>query len=205
VHIAEGVLSAPVLLTGAGLTAGGVAIGLWRMDYERIPKVAILSSCFFVASLVHMPVGPSSAHLTLGGLLGLLLGWAAFPAMLVGLFLQAMLFGFGGLTALGVNTLNVALPAVMCHYVWRFGLRLRIGPRFVPAVAGGFLAGALTILMTAVMTAAALALSGPAFGEPAKWIVAFHLPLAIIEGLVTVSVVGFLERVRPELLAVRRL
>ncbi len=49
--------------------------------------------------------------------MGLLLGWPAFPAILVGLFLQALLFQFGGLTVLGVNTFNVAVPAVLCFYL----------------------------------------------------------------------------------------
>ncbi|PIP07111.1 MAG: cobalamin biosynthesis protein CbiM, partial [Syntrophobacterales bacterium CG23_combo_of_CG06-09_8_20_14_all_48_27] len=47
-HISEGVLSAPVLVAGALLTVGGTALGLKKMDYERIPEVAVLSSAFFV-------------------------------------------------------------------------------------------------------------------------------------------------------------
>ena len=70
-------------------------------------QVGILSSAFFMASLIHVPIGPSSVHLLLNGIVGLLLGWGAFPAILVGLALQAMFFQFGGITVLGVNTLNV--------------------------------------------------------------------------------------------------
>ena len=112
-HISEGVLSTPVLLSGAALTVVGTAIGLKKMDYDRIPQVAVLSAAFFVASLIHVPIGPSSVHLILNGLLGLLLGWAAFPAILVGLALQALLFQYGGLIVLGVNTFNMAMPAVV--------------------------------------------------------------------------------------------
>ena len=72
-HISEGVLSAPVLTTGAVLAAVGVAVGLKKMDDERVPQVGVLSAAFFVASLIHVPVGPSAAHLVLNGLLGLLL------------------------------------------------------------------------------------------------------------------------------------
>lgn len=46
---------------------------------ESIPKVGVLSSAFFVATLIHVPVGPSSIHLVLNGLMGVMLGWAAFP------------------------------------------------------------------------------------------------------------------------------
>ena len=56
-HISEGVLSTPVLLSGAALTVVGTAIGLKKMDYDRIPQVAVLSAAFFVASLIHVPIG----------------------------------------------------------------------------------------------------------------------------------------------------
>ena len=80
-HISEGVLSAPVLAGGWVLAAAGTAIGLKRLDYDRLMTVAILAAAFFVASLVHVPIGPASVHLILNGLLGVILGFAAFPAI----------------------------------------------------------------------------------------------------------------------------
>ena len=47
-HISEGVLAAPILLTGAALTTAGVTVGLKKMDNDRIPRVAVLTSAFFV-------------------------------------------------------------------------------------------------------------------------------------------------------------
>src|SRR4030042_7022817 len=117
-HISEGVLSAPVLITGAILSVVGVAIGLRKMSYDKIPQVAVLSSAFFIASLIHVPVGPSAAHLVLNGFLGILLGWMAFPSILVALSLQALLFQFGGFTPLGVNTVNMAPPAIIAYYLF---------------------------------------------------------------------------------------
>ena len=57
-HISEGVLSPAVLAGGAALAVAGTAIGLKKLDYEAIPRVAILSAAFFVATLIHVPVGP---------------------------------------------------------------------------------------------------------------------------------------------------
>ena len=84
-HIQEGALSGStegivVLCAGAALAAAGTALGLRKMDYQRVPQVAMLSSAFFVASFIHVPVGPTNVHLVLNGLAGLILGWAAFPA-----------------------------------------------------------------------------------------------------------------------------
>lgn len=77
-HISEGVLSIPVLATGAAVTAAGTIIGLKKLDSEKLVTVALLSSVFFVASLIHVPIGPSSAHLIMSGLMGMLLGWGLF-------------------------------------------------------------------------------------------------------------------------------
>ena len=114
-HISEGVLSAPVLLAGAGGSLAGITIGLKKMDAADVPRVAVLSAAFFVASLIHVPIGPANVHLILNGLAGLVLGWVAFPAIFVGLTLQALLFQYGGITTLGVNTWNMAFPAVVCY------------------------------------------------------------------------------------------
>ncbi len=198
-HISEGLLSAPVLVGGGVLAAGGVAMGLRRLDYERIPHAAVLSSAFFVASLIHVPVMGSSAHLVLNGLCGLILGWVTFPALLVALVLQAQFFGFGGPTVLGVNTVIMALPAVVAYLLFRPVLQAEsTGP--LRAGLFGFLAGALSIALSGVLAAGALRLRGQSFTVAAAAILGAHVPILIVEGLVTAHVVGFLRKVRPELL-----
>jgi cobalt/nickel transport system permease protein len=194
-HISEGVLSAPVLIGGGALTAVGTAIGLKKLDYDRIMTVSILASTFFVASLIHVPLGPGSIHLILNGLLGVILGWSAFPAILIALLLQAIFFQFGGLVVLGVNTFNMAAPAVLCYYLLRPWLRnpkTRAGAAF----AGGF----LSVLLAGLLMALSLALSDSGFLDTAKLVVAAHLPIMIIEGFITMFTVSFLARVQPEIL-----
>ena len=198
-HISEGVLSAPVLAGGWALTAVGTAVGLRRLDYDRLMTVALLASAFFVASLVHVPIGPASVHLILNGLLGAILGFAAFPAICVALLLQAMLFQFGGLTVLGVNTLDMALPAVICYAVFRPLLTASGWRRSLGAFGCGFFA----VLLAGCLTSLALALSGEAFFATAKMILLAHVPIMLLEGVLTVLVVGFLAKVRPEMLRMR--
>jgi cobalt/nickel transport system permease protein len=195
-HISEGVLSPAVLSGSAALAMVGTAIGLKKIDYEAIPRVGILSAAFFVASLIHVPMGPSSVHLLLNGLLGLLLGWAAFPAVLIGLFLQALLFQFGGITVLGVNTLNVALPAVLSFMVFR-GLLRQNG---LSAMFASFACGFTTVLLTALMTAFSLFLTGEGFRQVAELVVLAHIPLMIIEGFITLFCFLFILKVRPEMM-----
>ena len=195
-HISEGILSAPVLLAGAALGAGGVAIGLRKMDYEKIPEVAVLTSVFFVASLVRVPVGPGSVHLVLNGLLGVLLGWMSFPAILVALSLQAVLFQFGGITTLGVNTFNMAAPAVASYYVCRPLIK---NERRLAAVAG-FSAGALGIAGAVALIALCLITTGEEFLNLSKMLAAINIPAVLVEGALTAFIVLFLMKVKPELL-----
>lgn len=196
-HISEGVLSGPVLLGGAGLAVAGTAIGLKKIDYDRIMTVAILSAAFFIASLVHVPIGPANAHLVLSGLLGVILGWAAFPSILVALVLQAVLFQFGGLTVLGLNCFTMAAPAVFCFYVFRPLLIKGNGSKFLAAFGCGFMA----MLLSAVLTAGALALSGGEFVGAAKVLLGAHLPVMLVEGVITGFAYTFLAKVKPEALA----
>jgi cobalt/nickel transport system permease protein len=201
-HIDEGLLatSTPGLLVmgaGAVVAAAGTAIGLRKLDYERMPQTAMLSATFFVASLIHVPLGFTSVHLVLNGLVGLILGWAAFPALLIALGLQAVFFGFGGPMTLGLNTTAMALPAVACYYLLRRGTCARSD---AVATAAAFCAGALAILLSAAIVGVSLLAAGEHFSVIWKLVLLAQLPVAAIEGFVTASVVAFLRKVRPEML-----
>jgi cobalt/nickel transport system permease protein len=194
-HISEGILTAPVLAGGAILTTAGTAVGLKKLDYDRIMTVSLLSAAFFVASLIHVPVGPGSVHLLLGGLLGLILGWSAFPAIVVALALQTIFFQYGGMIVLGVNGFCIAGPAVLCGLLlrpWLAGNRKQ-------QMRAGFLAGCCSMLLSAIFMAAALFLSDHGFLKIATIVLVSHLPVILIEGLITMFVVTFLARVQPEI------
>lgn len=194
-HVPDGILSAPVLAGGAALAAAGVAMGLRRLDDRAIPRTAILSAVFFAGSLIAVPLGPTSVHLVFSGLMGVMLGWAIFPAVLVALALQAVLFGFGGLTALGVTTVVIAAPGALAGALFGPGIRSASQP--AAAMARGALAGALAVLGSAGLLALALILSNGDFAPVARVMVAVYLPLAVVEGVVTAVAVGFLARVQP--------
>lgn len=195
-HIVDGALSNPVVIGGAVAAVGGIAMGLRSLDIDRIPTAGVLSASFFVASLIHVPIGPSSVHLILNGLAGILLGWAAFPALFVGLLLQAVFFGFGGLTVLGVNAVNIAFPAVVAGLLFR--PMIGRGSPLSGAVWGG-IGGAVAIAATTGLVAVSLAMSGDEFIPAAKLVFFAHIPVIAIEAVLTGFAVLLALRVKQEL------
>lgn len=194
-HISEGVLNAKILLTGGAVAIGALTYSLSKMENRRIPKVAVMSAAFFVASLVHVPVGPANFHLVLIGIVGILLGWSSFPAITIALFLQAVLFGFGGLTTLGVNICIMGIPAVITYAVfYKFNWKNHVTSSIL-----GFGCGALAVFIAATLLMFVLTTTGESFVMIAKVVFWAHLPLAVIEGIITMFVVGFLRKVRPEI------
>jgi cobalt/nickel transport system permease protein len=289
VHIADGVLSWPWLLVGfvlaaalAGAAGVGLVVRVCREHEEEIPRLALLTAAFFVASSLHLKLGPTSVHLLLNGLVGVVLGWRAPLAILIGVTLQALLIPHGGLTTIGVNTCTEAIPALLAGalfgilqrlswrrhrlfrgvlvgvsaFVWGgalvFGAMVlctnplgaaltahtdaglivavnNLEPAWlwmlhpaVPAVLAlfavavavfegrmgnapefplGLLVGGLAVLATTALTGLILLADGADRWHSFVTVVFLaHLPLALLEGLVVGCTVGFLARVKPELL-----
>lgn len=199
-HISEGVLSGQVLAAGAAITIVGTAMGLKKIDYDQMVHVAILASAFFVASLIHVNIGPVSVHLILNGVVGLLLGMAAFPAIVTALVLQSLFFQYGGLTALGANAVVMAVPAVLVHFL--FLPLLGKSPRLT--FVGGFLAGFVSIGLSSLLMAVALWFTNEDFLKTCIAIISAHVPVMVIEGIITGFCVSFLLKVYPEIIPLRK-
>lgn len=209
-HIPDGILPVPV--TGAGYAAAATTTwySIRRIKQKEdprqdIPKASLLTAAFFVVSWIHIPMPPTSVHLVLNGLLGALLGYYAFPAILIGLSFQAVMFGHGGLTTLGVNVMIMGLPAIAAHYIFR--LR-KFGNKESRRKAGafGFLSSAVAMAMSVAMFVVILLTNLPAdldvkIERAAIYTLALaHVPLIFIEGTITALLVLFLQRVRPRIL-----
>ena len=197
-HISEGVLSGTALALGWAGTLTCTAIGLKKTDTNKIVRTALLSSAFFLASLVNIRLGPSSTHLSLLAPVGLILGWSSFPAMLIALFLQAVLFHFGGLLVLGANTFIMGIPALMVHVI--FGKMIRSENKIFFGFMA-FIAGFLAVIMGACLAGVFLGISDRNFLEAAKLLFYAHIPLALIEGAVTSFMIMFLRKTSPEFLS----
>ena len=200
-HISDGVLSTPVCVGGYVVAVGIAALSARKMRLDDVPKISVVTAVFFVASLIHVPIGPTSVHLILNGLAGIILGWSAFVSIFIGITLQAILFQHGGITTIGVNSCVMGLPAFAALGIFR----LRSVVRFKHSEAiFGAIAGASGVLIAAVFLALVLVTTGSQFVRIAKLALLAHIPVMIIEGVIVGFAVAFIARVKPELLEIRR-
>ncbi len=201
-HISEGILNAPVWMAGYAGAVVLAAATMRNMDMEEVPKIAVITSVFFVASLIKVPIGPSSVHLILNGLVAVVLGWRAFPAIMLGIILQAIIFGHGGVTVIGVNSIMLGGGALVAYVVWQMRHHFSFAKReFV----FGALAGAVATISSGIVLALALLTTGEAFFGVAAMVMLAHIPIMLIEAAVTGACAEFLHRVKPEILAGRKL
>lgn len=212
-HVPDGMLPAQVCLAGYGGTAMLTALSLNRIrrrgdSLEGIPRASVMAAAFFVVSWIHIPIPPASVHFVLGGLMGVILGWFAFPAILIGLFFQAVMFGHGGLTTLGVNGIIIGLPALLASAL--FSLRRPLGGGAYATGILAFTAGAGSVALSALMMASLLMLTIPEHlplqteYSALRMMALAHVPIAAIEGVFTAMVVSFLSKVKPEMLGAGR-
>ena len=203
VHISDGVMRESWLaggFVGAGLLA---LLAAYRVRDEEIPRIALLSAAFFVATLMHFPLPPTTVHLLLNGLVGVVLGRRAPLAILIGLGLQYALMGHGGYTTIGVNTCVMSLPALLAGWMFAGLHRLPWMRQKRPALLwfAGFVIGAVSVLATLVLAAAVLLLGGKEnFHQIVVLVFLAHLPIVVVEGVVLGFAVRFLARVKPEML-----
>ena len=196
-HLADGVLSIPVAVSSYAVTAGLLAYSIKGMQEKEIPKVSLMTGGFFAISLISIPVGPSSIHPLLVGLLGIILGRRAPVAIFVGLLLQAVLFQHGGLTTLGANTMMLALPALVIYHIFKkTGTKMLWSQGLIAGGAG--VAGAVILLIVVLFFSDQRFAEG--FFSVINILIAGHVPLVVIEALLTGFAIQYIYQVKPELL-----
>ncbi|MBU5637131.1 energy-coupling factor ABC transporter permease [Geomonas sp. Red69] len=210
-HMADALLSPTVGATMWAVSAGGVALGSARLRREHddrlAPLMGVLGGFLFAAQMINfsIPGTGSSGHLTGGLLLAILLGpSAAFLTVASVLMVQAFFFADGGLLALGCNIFNLGMiPALL---VYPLCYRRLIGPE--PGRRREVVVTMLAALLAMQLGALCVVLETTASGVSALPLDKFlllmqpiHLAIGLVEGAVTLAVVSFLRKARPELLA----
>ena len=207
-HIPDGFINAGTSLVAGGIAAGGTAVCLNQasktLDDRQIPMVGLSAAFIFAVQMLNFPVASgTSGHLLGGVLAAVLVGpWAGAICVTVVLFVQALLFADGGLSALGLNVVNMALVGSFVGYGIFLAIR-RIMPakRSSVVVASGIAAGLAPVLAAVVFTLEyAIGGSGVAsVGNVAAAMIGVHLLIGIGEGVITAMTISAVLASRPDL------
>ncbi|WP_205624465.1 energy-coupling factor ABC transporter permease [Actinomadura flavalba] len=207
-HVPDGFFDVPVSLAGGAIAVAGVAVALRgsrRELDERTALLAGLTAAFvFGAQMLNFPVaGGTSGHLLGGALAAILVGpWTGLLCVSVVLAVQALLFADGGLSALGVNIVLMAIVTVIVGYGVFRGL-LRVLPKTRPSAVAASFAGALVSVPASAATFVLLyAVGGTAdvpLGTVLSAMLGVHVLIGIGEALITAVTVSSVLAVRPDL------
>lgn len=207
-HMADALLSPAVGATFYAASAGLIAYTARKTareeDYERkLPLMGVLGAFVFAAQMINfsIPGTGSSGHIGGGMLLAILLGpYAAFLVIASVLVIQCLFFADGGLLALGCNIFNLgfwpSFIGLALYRRWTAGRKTPARMTFATllAVAASLELGAFSVVIQTLLSGR----SELPFGPFSTTMLGIHLPIALVEGLVTVGVIQFVHRLMPE-------
>lgn len=210
-HIPDGFVSAPVAVAGAVVAVAGLTLCARRAGQElterQLPLAGLAAAFFLVLEAPIIPVAVGTSGHLLGGTLAVaLLGpWLGPVVITVVTVVQTLFTGAGGLSALGVNLVNLALVPAAVGYPVLLGLRrVMPGGPTATAVAAG-IAAAVSVLCAAVLFTAEYAVGGAA-GVPLRTVaistLGVYALVAVFEGVVTALVLRGLLALRADLVRV---
>ena len=201
VHLADGPIAPIWLIAGYLGAIILLMVACWRITEEWVPRIGVLTAAFFIGSTIHIKLAivPTSVHLILNGLVGTVLGRRAPLAISVGLLLQYLLLSHGGYTTLGLNVCIIGLPAYLAGVL--FPVLRRIG---LPAFLRGAILGAGACGASVVLNYLVLLYGGEEDWQTlARLVLVAHIPVMVVEGVMLGVIVGYLEKVKPELLGIQ--
>lgn len=207
-HVPDGFIDAPVSLAAGVVAAGAVAVSLRgarrELDERTAPLAGLVAAFIFAVQMLNFPVAAgTSGHLLGGALAAILVGpYTGVLCVSVVLLMQGVLFADGGLTALGVNVVNMAVVTVVVAYaVFRALVKLLPDSRRSVTVAA-FVAALLSVPAAAAAFTLIYAIGGTTDVPLSKVfgaMVGVHVLIGIGEAAITAATVGAVIAVRPDL------
>ncbi|MGH8925408.1 MAG: energy-coupling factor ABC transporter permease [Acidimicrobiia bacterium] len=207
-HIPDGFINVATA-TGAGVVAvGGLGASLRRTGQDlaerQIPFAGLTAAFIFAVQMLNFPVAAgTSGHLLGGALAALLLGpWLGALAVTVVVVVQALMFADGGVIALSLNVLNMALVTALVGWGVFRGL-MKALPKGAPTVMiVSMIAAGISVVASSLGFVLEYAIGGEG-GAPLQTVfqamVGVHALIGIGEGIITALAVGAVLAVRPDL------
>ena len=210
-HIPDGFIDLKTAVSTAVVSAGGLAAAIYKVkSYFKARVIAlmgVMSALIFALHMINFPIiGGTSGHLLGGALAAIVLGpHAGAIVIAVVLIVQAFIFMDGGVVALGANIFNMAIVGVYVSYLiyWLIG---RISKKRIAFFISVALASWLSVVIASFFAALELGISGTyAMGITLKAMVGVHSIIGIGEAVITVAVIAFINKVRPDLILTREM
>lgn len=207
-HVPDGFINAPVSVAAGVVAAGGLAVCLRgarrELDDRTAPMAGLVAAFIFAVQMLNFPVASGTSGHLLGGALAAILVGPCTGALCVAvvLLVQGIFFADGGITALGVNVVTMALVTVVVgHLVFRAATSvLRQSRRGV--VASAFAAGLISVPVAALCFVGFYAVGGTtdvSLAAVTTAMVGVHVLIGIGEGVITALTLGSIVAVRPDL------
>jgi cobalt/nickel transport system permease protein len=213
VHVPDGFLNVPTSLATGLVAAVGVGLALRgarkELDERTAPLAGVVAAFVFATQMINFPVGAgTSGHLLGGALAVALVGpWTGVLVISVVLFVQALLFADGGLTALGTNITLMALVGAGVAWLVIVAVR-RLLPQRVASVPIAAAIGALVSVPAAATAFTILFATGGVAEIPAGAVltamVGWHSLIGIGEAVISGLVVSAVVATRPDLVYAAR-
>jgi cobalt/nickel transport system permease protein len=207
-HIPDGFMNAGTSIGATAVAAGGLGLSLRRtaevLEDRLAPLAGLVAAFVFALQMLNFPVAAgTSGHLLGGVLAAVLVGpWVGAICLTVVLVVQALLFADGGLSALGLNVLNMAFVGGFGGYVVFLALRRLLPATKASVVAASGIAAGVAVVLASLAFTLEYALGGTggaSIGKVAGAMVSVHTLIGIGEGLITAMAVSSVLAVRPDL------
>jgi len=232
-HIPDGILPGWLIIAGWLLTAGILAFSIYRTRHtelkRKIPLIGIVSALMIVCMTI--PIVPIAYHINLSVIAGIILGPAvAFISIFIVDFIVAM-FGHGGITVVGLNTVVVGAEAFIGFYLFQLFM-IMMGKDSVMWSSG--IAAVISLILSTSLLVGIVYSSqlnpelviGIERGNPSEQVKTDEVPKELVsgvniksfaktllvllgigwllEGIITAFVIKYVSRVRPDLILPQR-
>ncbi|MEU6013777.1 energy-coupling factor ABC transporter permease [Streptomyces sp. NPDC047515] len=207
-HVPDGFINAPVSAAAGVVAAGAVAVSLRgarrELDERTAPLAGLVAAFIFAVQMLNFPVAAgTSGHLLGGALAAILVGpCTGVLCISVVLLMQGVLFADGGLTALGVNVLDMGITTTVVAYALFRGL-VGVLPRTRRSVTvASFVAALVSVPAAACVFTLIYWIGGTTdipIGKVFTAMVGVHVLIGIGEAVITALTVGAVIAVRPDL------
>jgi cobalt/nickel transport system permease protein len=208
VHIPDGFIDAGVSVGGGVVAAGGIGVCLKKaartLEDKQAPLAGLVAAFIFAVQMLNFPVAAgTSGHLLGGALAAILVGpWTGAICVALVLVVQALFFADGGVSALGLNVVNMALVTAFAGYLIFATARRAAGRSNGGIAVAAGIAAFCSVILASVAFVVEYALGGTGnapVATVAGAMIGVHALIGIGEAVITAVTVGAVLAVRPDL------